>query len=73
MKKYANLTNKTFMDFTDDPELINKILDGDSVDFFKREVSMMGRAHTFSEFAILTKNKELEKEVEKQFKYIFNE
>lgn len=73
MKKYANLQNKTFLDYTDDPELINKILDGYSVDFFKNGLSMMGRAHTFSEFAEITCNKVLSKEIDKQFKFLFNE
>ena len=73
MEKYKNLKNKTFLDFTDDPVLIDKILDGDSVDFFLAGVSDMGRLATFIDFAELTNNKALEKEAIKQFEFIFNE
>lgn len=73
MENYKNLKNKTFLDFTDDQAIIDKILDGDSVEFFINGVSPMGRLATFVEFAELTKNKALEAEAIKQFEFIFNE
>lgn len=73
MKKYANLKNKTFLDFTDDAELIAMVLRSVSVEFFLDAVTMMGRLSTFIKFAELTNNKELKAEAEKQFEFLFNE
>lgn len=73
MENYKNLKNKTFLDFTDDQKIINQILDGDSVEFFLKSVSLMGRFSTFIEFSELTNNKVLENEASKQFEFLFNE
>lgn len=73
MKNYKNLKNKTFLDFTNDPEIIKQILDVLSADYFLSSVSEMGRFTTFYKFAKFTNNDELLREVERQFEYIFNE
>lgn len=73
MKSYNNLVNKTFLDFTDDPVIISKVLRSLSVDEFIDGVSMMGRFHTFDKFSELTGNQELKTEAERQFRFLFNE
>lgn len=82
-----HLRSKTFLDFTDDPAVLDAIIEGhDKVDRenFLRSVSTdnapaseQNRAITFMAFADLCKDKELAKAIRSEFKEeyqaIFNE
>lgn len=70
---YSNLKNKTFLDFTEDKNLIDMISGGIEPEQFIKSISEYGRYATFLEFAEATKNKRLEEEVEKQLGSIANE
>lgn len=70
---YSNLKEKTFLDFTEDKALINKITGYTDPIQFVENISDYGRYVTFLEFAEETKNKLLEEEVEKQLGSIANE
>lgn len=73
MEKYKNLKNKTFLDFTDDPEIIKQVLGRLSIDDILNGMTMIGRRVTFDKFATLTNNSELKIEIERQFRFVFDE
>ena len=68
---YSDLKNKTIFDFTDDKKIIKEILLGDSRKKYLSDLTMFGRHHDFLELADLTKDRKLEREAEKQFKYLY--
>lgn len=70
---YSDLRNKTFLDFTGDQAIVNRILVGEDVDTFRSTVSELGRCLTFAELAEITGDQDLTKAVEEQFGYLFNE
>lgn len=61
-----DLRNKTFLDFTDDAKIIDKIIGGDS-DFFLAHVTDRSRARSFIFFADMTDDKKLAKIINKEF------
>lgn len=75
MKKqdYSNLKNKTFLDYTDNENVIEDIINGEDKSVFTENISDYGRFITFLEFAEITENKDLEKEVIKQLGSVENE
>lgn len=72
-KDYSNLKQKTFLDFTDDQKVIERILDGQDKETFLETVSEMGRYITFAELAEITADTALEQAIEEQFEDLFNE
>jgi hypothetical protein len=64
---YSNLQlrNKTFLDFTDDDAIIDKII-GERESFLPH-LTERARAHTFLLFAELTPDKNLAAAIEKEF------
>ena len=67
---YSNLHKKTFLDFTDDPDVIKEILykDESREDFLKRIKGsyITLRYNTFMQFCYITKNSDLSMEVQNQ-------
>lgn len=60
-----DLRNKTFLDFTDDAKIINKIIG--NLEFFKSHITDDNRAETFIFFAEMTDDKKLAKAINKEF------
>lgn len=61
-----DLRNKTFLDFTDDAKIIDKIIGGQN-EFFLNNLSDESRAETFIFFAEMTDDKKLAKAINKEF------
>lgn len=72
-KDYSNLKQKTFLDFTQDQNVIDRILDGQDKATFLETISEMGRYITFSELAEITGDQALEQAIEEQLNDLFNE
>lgn len=69
------LRNKTFLDFTSDPKIIEDIVG--SIPMKSSDISEQGRILTFMEFAELTDDTKLAKAIKQEFQkdleLIFNE
>jgi hypothetical protein len=72
------LRSKTFLDFTDDEEIIEEIVgDKDDREFFLTHVNEYSRSRTFIFFADFTPDKKLaaaiKKEFDRELRHMFDE